>query len=287
VGGAASQGIDAQPVVGTVPQWISKDNPWHPPLDTSGQRTAWKNFIGQLVKRYKPDGEYWKKPEHGPSLYQRQFGPLAKPRPIKAYQIWNEPNLGKYFPQDNAPKQYAKLVKLAHSAIKGNDRHAKVVLAGMPKTKKSPAWSFLKQLYHVKGFRRSFDVVALHPYPESVHDLKVRIIKMRKVMKRAHDARTKLWITELGWGSAHPSHRWPINKGLKGQRRMLKSSFKLILKKRRSWHIGRVDWYNWRDPAPGTGGLCSFCSSSGLLYHNRAPKPSMSAWIHLTGGKLP
>jgi hypothetical protein len=67
---------------------------------------------------------------------------------------------------------------------------------------------------------------------------------------------------------------------------MLKRSFKLIIKKHRSWHIGRVFWYDWRDP-PKTPGLCSFCSSAGLLRRDFTAKPAMGAFVHFTGGRVP
>ena len=100
--------------------------------------------------------------------------------------------------------------------------------------------------------------------------------------KKHHDKHTALWLTEVGWGSTHRSRHWPLNKGLKGQKRMLQKSFKLVLNRRRSWHIQRLFWFDWRDPAKGAGGYCSFCASAGLLKHNHKPKPAYRAFRHFT-----
>jgi hypothetical protein len=91
-----------------------------------------------------------------------------------------------------------------------------------------------------------------------------------------------MWLSEVGWGSEKPSRRWPLNKGVRGQKRMLKKSFRLVLHKRRAWHVKRLFWFDWRDPARGQGHYCSFCDSAGLLRHNHRPKPAYRAFRRFT-----
>jgi hypothetical protein len=107
---------------------------------------------------------------------------------------------------------------------------------------------------------------------------------MRRVMKKHHDGRTPLWLTEVGWGSDRYTRRFPLNKGLQGQKRMLRKSFKLVNRKRRAWRVQRLFWFHWRDPAGGNGGYCSFCPSAGLLRHNQRPKPAYNAFKSFTPG---
>jgi hypothetical protein len=101
-------------------------------------------------------------------------------------------------------------------------------------------------------------------------------------MRKHHDRRTDLWLTEVGWGSEKPSRRWPLNKGRRGQKRMLKKSFKLVLQKRREWQIKRLFWFDWRDPPSGRPVNCSFCGSAGLLNNRRQAKPAYRAFKRFT-----
>jgi hypothetical protein len=288
VGGAASQGIAALPTVVDTPGWVESKGS-RAPVAGKGKQDAWTSFLTALVNRYKPGGEYWK---DGPvplllrSPYHQQFGRTAPVEPVHSWQIWNEPSLEKFFsPHKNAATKYAQLVKISHQAIKDADPQADVVLAGLTGFASPRSWDFLKQLYHVKGFKRSFEVAALHPYAPTIHELSQVVSRVRKTMRKAHDKKTPLWLTEHGYGSRKPMKKWPLNKGLQGQAKTLTKTYKLLIQKRKKWHIERVYWYNWRDPPEGENrGTCSFCTSSGLLKNNRKPKPAYHAFVHLSGG---
>jgi hypothetical protein len=198
---------------------------------------------------------------------------------MTAFQIWNEPNLRHYYTPKPSPPQYGKLVKLSRSAINKAYPKAKVVLAGLSggnntKPGDFSAPGYLKQLYRVPGIKQSFDVAAFHPYAQSIGELRTKVSQFRRAMKRKHDARTPLWLTEIGWGSK-PADQFGINKGIEGQKRMLLKSTKLLLHKRKAWRIQREYWFFWRDPPKSNRRLaCSFCDSSGLLKNNRQPKPA-------------
>ena len=276
VGDLAARGIQPVPFIYGSPSWVAK-KPSRPPLGSARKVRAWRKFLALVVERYGRDGVYWT------GAYQVQH-PTGQPKPITAYQIWNEPNLPKFFPRKKTTRKYAKLVKIAHRAINRVDRRAKVVLAGLTGYADPRGWTFLHKLYRVKRFKRSFDAAALHPYAATIGQFRTEIKRMRRVMKRRHDGRTALWLTEVGWGSAHHTRRFPLNKGLQGQKRMLRKSFKLVLHKRRSWHIQRLFWFHWRDPARGEGTFCSFCPSAGLLRHNQNPKPAYRAFRSFTRG---
>jgi hypothetical protein len=276
VGNLAARGIRPVPFIYGSPSWVAK-KPNRPPLGSARKVRAWRTFLASVVDRYGRGGEYWR--TGGP--YQVAH-PGARPKPITAYQIWNEPNLPKFFPKRKGTQKYGQLVKIAHRAINGIDRRAKVVLAGLTGYARPRGWNFLDKLYRVKGIKRSFDVAALHPYAATIGQFRTEAHLIRRVMKRHHDARTALWLTEVGWGSARGTRRFPLNKGRQGQKRMLTKSFKLVLRKRRSWHIQRLFWFHWRDPAKGDGTYCSFCPSAGLLRHNHRPKPAYRAFRRFT-----
>jgi polysaccharide biosynthesis protein PslG len=274
VGDLAARGIRPVPFIYGSPSWVAK-KPNRPPLGSARKVRAWRQFLTLVVKRYGRGGTYWT------GAYQQQH-PNGKPKPITALQVWNEPTLQKFFPRKKTTRKYAKLVKISHRAINRVDRRAKVVLAGLTGYAKPRAWTFLDKLYRVKGIKHSFDVAALHPYAVTIDQFRTEARRTRRVMKRHHDARTALWLTEVGWGSAHPTRRFPLNKGRRGQKRMLQKSFKLVLHKRRSWRIQRLFWFHWRDPPRGAGAYCSFCPSAGLLKHSHKPKPAYRAFRRFT-----
>jgi hypothetical protein len=273
IGDLAARGIRAAPFVYGSPRWVANKRN-QPPLGSPRKVRAWRRFLTLIVNRYGRGGSYWS------GAFQQQH-PAARSRPVKSFQIWNEPTLPKFFPRKRTVRKYAKLVRIAHGAINRADRRAKVVLAGLTGFAKPRAWVFLKKLYRVKGFKRKFDAAALHPYAANMRQFRSELRRMRRVMKRRHDKRTALWLTEVGWGSQRHTRRFPLNKGKQGQKRMLKKSFQLVLRKRRSWHLQRLFWFHWRDPARGSGRYCSFCPSAGLLRHNHRPKPAYRAYRRL------
>jgi polysaccharide biosynthesis protein PslG len=270
IGALAAHGVQAFPTLSGSPAWVAKE-PKRPPVKSKRDKRAWRNFLSAAVERYGRGGTYWR------TVYPTQH-PGKRKLPITEWQIWNEPNLPKFFPKKHAVRNYAKLVKISHKAIRSGDRRAKVILAGMPAFKHPTAARFLGRLYHVKGFKRSFDSAALHPYAPNMKKFVAAIKGMRRTMKRHHDKRAGLWLTEVGWGSKRNGQR--LNKGKRGQKRLLKKSFSVSLQNRHKWHIQGVQWFDWRDPSRSQPSNCSFCSSAGLLKHNYAKKPAYRAFRH-------
>jgi polysaccharide biosynthesis protein PslG len=270
IGYLASRGVQ------TLPDLVDSQTNPPPPISGSAAQN-WQLFVHEMVARYGPGGTYWSGP------YQADH-PGGRIIPVRSWQVYNEPNLHKYFPSNSPVRDYARLLAQTASAIRGVDSHAKVVLAGMPtlasKFVKFPGWQFLNRLYRVSGVKSNFDIAAAHPYPENLAQLRRAINKVRGVMSNHHDGRAQLWITELGFGSARVNHH--LNFGVSGQAKMLRKTFSLILNRRRSARIRGIVWYDWRDP-PQKNPDCSFCSTAGLLRSDSSAKPSFRAFKHFTG----
>jgi hypothetical protein len=284
VGKLVQRGIQPLPIA-----WGAKRNV----TDSKKHKSQWRGFLKALVNRYGHGGEFWKSSGSAPSLFHRVCHCQVDPAPVKYFQLWNEPNLRKYLPSHmRSPKKYGKLLKISDKAIRSADRKAKTVLAGLAgyatiRHKPSPGsmtpWKFMKKLYKVKGVKKAFDAAAIDPYGPKIKIVKRLIDKTRKQMKKHGDRKTPMWITEIGWGSAKPSGKSSLNKGEKGQKRMLKKSFKLMLEERHSWKIKRILWYTWRDPRTKQN-VCSFCDTAGLLENDRTHKPAFNAYLKFTGG---
>ena len=268
IGRLASRGIRVVPAVWGNPDWVA-GSASTPPIGGPAGEQAWRTFLSALVARYGPGGSYWA------TSYRQQYG-SATPLPIQSWQIWNEPNLRKYFAPDPSPGKYARLVQISHDAIKSRDPKARIVLAGMPGYGDVKAWDFLKGFYSVAGIKNYFDVVSLHPYGSDLAHVGLEIQNVRNVMTNGGDATTPLWLTEFAWGSANPDG-FGINRGLTGQAQMLSSSFKMILSHRSAWNVQRLFWYHWRDPL-NVVATCSFCATAGLLNNNRTSKPAYAAF---------
>ena len=248
------------------------------------QRAGWQRFVRGAVRRYGRGGSLW---HERPSL----------PRdPITKWQIWNEQNN----PVDhNPPRVYARLVALSRRAISSVDRTGELVLGGMFGTPNGSrkagvsAWSYLNRLFK-DGAGRDFDAVALHPYAPNLAGISYQIRRVRAVLDAHHAGSMPILVTEIGWGSS--KERFPgtgsrgqvFNVGLEAQERKLESAFQLLTDRRRSWRIGAIFWFTWKDPRLPAPGLCAFCYSAGLYRANgRTAKPALRAYQSFTHGSRP
>jgi hypothetical protein len=253
-------------------------------LPVSGaSRSGWSAFVTAAVARYGPNGSFWS--EH----------PALAKRPIRAWQIWNEPNF-KYFVRTPNPAEYGKLVAISYAALKAADPGAKLVLAGMfarPLGSRTPSgkhkslnWyasDFLAQMYRTNpGIKAKFSGVALHPYTGSYTLLGPEIEEFRKVLALNQDTNKGLWITELGWSSGPPRSDGSNSfaKGPAGQAEQLRKAFTLLKRKQAAWKLQRLYWFSVDDQA----GSCNFCDGSGLFGKGFKPKKSWYEYVRFAGG---
>jgi hypothetical protein len=208
---------------------------------------------------------------------------------MTALQTWNEQNSPTFYKPKPSPKQYAKLLKLTNQGLDAAGSSVDVVLGGMFGTPRRNqgiySWKFLKRLYKVKGAKKLFDVVALHPYSPNLNGIEAQIELARKQMKKANDRGTPVFVTELGWGSAGTNDH-PLIKSEQGQGKMLRKSFDLLLDQRAKWKIKRILWFAWRDPDTEedvVGGVCHWCGSAGLHDVDLNPRPSLDQFRKFTG----
>ncbi|HEX2128533.1 MAG TPA: glycosyl hydrolase [Solirubrobacterales bacterium] len=257
--GLARHGLEPLPYVFGSPAWVA-NQPKHPPIDTAADRAAWRSFLRAMAARYGAGGRFWTARE-------------AK-APIRRWQIWNEPNFEFYWDPDPDPKDYAELVKVSARAIRSVERRAEIMLGGVAPVRSGTRWwIYLRKFYDVPGIKASFDAVALHPYSQSMRDLRWQVKRARRIMANANDGRTPLGITEIGWSSG--TQRVPLVVGPARQARLLTNSFRLFANP--GLRISDADWYAWKDTTAVVP-HCSFCAEAGLFDLRGNPKPSWPAY---------
>ena len=69
-----------------------------------------------------------------------------------------------------------------------------------------------------------------------------------------------------------------------GQRQILVQAFNALEQKRSVWRIGKVLWFNFRDPGGANTTSAPICTSAGLLTNTFQTKPAWSAFLGYTGG---
>jgi polysaccharide biosynthesis protein PslG len=290
VAGAVRAGMEVLPYIYGAPTWAVPQGavpgshgmsaaPRHLPV-SGVARAGWMALLRLAVGRYGPRGSFWLE------------NPGLPKRPVRTWQIWNEPNF-KYFVVRPNPAEYGKLVKISYAAIRGADPGARLVLGGLfarPKEaryKRRPrqayfATDFLNQMYRrTPGIRSRFHGIALHPYTRAFKFLKPEIEEVRHVMAANRDARKGLWITELGWSSQPPTHTNLFAKGVRGQVVQLKGAFSVLRNSQRKWKIKRVYWFSVDDQP----GACNFCDGTGLFGEGFTPKPAWFAYVRFAGGR--
>lgn len=171
---------------------------------------------------------------------------------IEAYQIWNEPNLAREWGGKRPdPAGYARMLKMAYSAIKAIDPNALVVTAGMAPTGTDseiamPDIKFYDLMYQaMRGDSTGyFDMLGVHAAgyaappelsPDEAAAKKVpyggerffafrHVEDVRAVMERYGDQGKRVVVLEFGWTTdpVHPEYAWHgagagIDEALKGK----------------------------------------------------------------------
>jgi len=149
---------------GTAP-WLSG------PPRTDAERAQYAEFVFKTVSRYKDV--------------------------VRAWEIWNEPNIPTFWKEPNAA-EYAALLKAAYSAAKRADPGC-TIIAGSTST---VDLGFLRATLFDNGGWDYADAVSIHPYSMGGGPASQGLAEILRMTKAAvtRDGVTKpLWITEIGW----------------------------------------------------------------------------------------
>jgi hypothetical protein len=268
---AAAHNIDLLPVVRTTPSWAALNPfaPGSPPRDPADY-TA---YLRLLIERYGPNGSFWA--EH----------PELPRRPVRHWQIWNEPHLNIWWNVDGRGKfawvpEYANLLKASKAAIDAADPGAKVVLAALA----DYAWDHLGRLNRHR-IGRYYDVAAINLFTSRPGFVMRGVRFFRRAMRRGGAARKPVWLTESTWPAGkgrvvRPGTAWQRAWYTTdaGMAKRVRGIYSVARKNRQRFRIGRVFWYTWssayrEDDLFDYAGLIRF---SGGEYE---PRPALAAYV--------
>ncbi|MCW2957809.1 MAG: endo,4-beta-xylanase [Solirubrobacterales bacterium] len=240
VGAFAQRRLPVLPVVIHSPIWAADTKApggyGAPPADPA----TYGAFLTTLVQRYGPAGSFWAQNPAIPRL------------PIRSWQIWNEPNLPRFWTRQPFARSYAALVKAADAAVAKADRGAKIILGGITNGLGSPSWEAIDQLYKA-GAGRHFDVIAVHPYTGTASRVIETLRRVRAAARKHGGGKTPIALTELSWSSGGGKGggvTWDTTEA--GQANRLTLVFGQIAKYRLSLRLASAYWYTWLSPQPRT-----------------------------------
>lgn len=204
---ANARDLDIVARLGEVPEWAlaqpdaSKTVVDGPPADME----TWRTYCGRIASRYAGR--------------------------IKAYQVWNEPNLSREWGGSTPDAAaYAELLRHCSEAIHAADRDAIVISAGLAPTGTHNNLAHRDDLYlqamYDAGFQEHADVVGMNApgwgLPPSYSPDRAesegrgrwatfrRVEDLRKIMVENGDAASQVAILEVGYttDSVHPEYQW-------------------------------------------------------------------------------
>lgn len=204
---------------------------------------------------------------------------------ISAYEVWNEPNLQRFWGTASNASQYVSLLKLAYPAIKAVSPDTPVLTAGL-----APAlneWGntdprdFIKTLY-ADGGKPYFDHLALHPYgyPALPSDVSTaswnqgqQVKEIRNTMVINRDSRKQIWMTEFG----APTGNGAASVSLLKQAAIIADGTRYFPA---LGYCGPLFIYQLADWETGTGDVED---NFGLVFDDRTKKPAYSVIQEATG----
>jgi hypothetical protein len=227
---AARARLDVLGLIVRSPAWAAR----HPgqPFSSPRDPDDYAAFAKVLVARYGPKGSLW------------AAHPEVTARPVRAWQVWNEPNLAVYWTEQPFMRGYARLLNAAHAAIKRADPGATVVMAGLANF----SWRDLSRLFDKGGAKLRFDAAAVHPFSGRPSNA-VKIVRLNRAVLNRNGSKSKpIWLTELTWSSAKGKKAkltkdWETTEA--GQALRLTQAYRLLVRARRALRLERVYWYTW------------------------------------------
>ena len=272
VGDAARHGIRVMPVLFGEPPFYSRRPAGNKAHGTYAPRgpASFARFARAAVKRYGPRGSYW------------DSHPTVLRRPIRVWQIWNEPNLKVYWLPRPSAASYVNLLKATARSIRKLDPGAEVVTAGIPQSEHGVGLRTYVGAMLRAGAGPYFDSLAVNAYATTGAGVVNFLRGMRRYLDVHGAPMTSLRATEMGWSDAGPPSAFASTP--QGQAARIKSAILGMAKARVALKLLGFVYYNWRDSPPYNGGKDFWGLHTGLQTQAGVNKPAFAAFAHAVEG---
>jgi hypothetical protein len=262
------------PLSDGVPYWASGDprkrvdgsgkrhwNRTYPPANMGDYAEAFRT----VVERYAPGG-------------------------VHIYEVWNEPNLERFWASGPDAAQYARMLRATYPVIKQADPRSTVLLGGLSRND----FSYLEDVYRAGG-GGNFDAVAVHPYTYGMDPTVTwkgtnpgedrdrlswnsfpAIKEIRRSMDAFGDDGKGVWITEFGYSTT--SDDGGVSEARQAE--LLTKAYKYV--DQFPW-VKAMLWYSARN-TPWMHDANDYESRFGLATSDFKLKPSAKAFRAVSGG---
>ena len=185
-GALARYGLRWQPVIAYSALWASSDREsQHAPPRKLDDLVA---YAEELVRRYGPDGEFWRDNAGLPAKH------------VTRWEVWNEPNHAAFWRPRPDPEAYAEMYARVRSAIRGLDPKAQVIVGGLSGV--AAAARFAEQMYEARpSLRGEVDGVGHHPYGPTAEYVLDAVTVLRRKLASLGEGAVPIHVTEIGWAA--------------------------------------------------------------------------------------
>ena len=236
------------------------------PPEGPAEHAEWRRRVRFFAERYGPDGSFW---NERPSLPYR---------PIRLWEVWNEPNLRQFWDERRVdPREYGRLLRETRGVLRDVDPGARIVSGGL-------AWKYGGERYLGAMLDAagpcSVDALSLHPYAPTAERAVDYLSEARSVADSRGLRDVDLWTTEIGWrvgGGGDPAIETARVETPAAQARALDAFLRATTRRREKLRLGPTFAFALRDRVdPATG---ETNNRSGLRLADDTPRPS---WAVLT-----
>lgn len=272
ISAAAARGMTVLPVLISTPQFYSTrpagvfTGGWPPVNPASIRRLA-----TELARRYGTRGTYWGCLLPG-LLCKRPY------TPIRAWQVWNEPDIQSWWQTGVDPAGYTALLREAYGGLKAGDPSAEVVLAGLTTCVVAPG-AYLDQLYD-RGAAAYFDTLAIHPYAVNVGSVVNLIRSARAIAAARGDGAVPVRVTEYGFATGG-IREWVTTPEC--QAALVGATNRELVARRTELNLRSIAQFSWQDRSSDP--TATWPHHAGLRYVDGSAKPALRAFTDAVLGR--